>query len=562
MVSALEPVVMVPAASPDEEALRDAEEREKWLNAFWEASEREARKSLLTRMAWQGFQRGMVVARVIFRLDRLVHRGTGEEAEERPYAPDEMPSRRVAEYEQGDLLPVQVQVRDPLSVWPEWNEDGLVCVVETLERRVRDVRRRHGDEALPGRGGAEVVEWREYWDDERWIGWADGVLVVDEEHGIGAVPYAIEMPISAESGQPEREVRPFLEQAEGIAARINRILSIQETTAVQYNNDALAVTGDVTHGPGREQGISLRPFEVNYLRPGSTLQWIRRSGGSPPDTTQLLQLYLQEWERATWPAEMHGMERMARSGYAWGLLTESGRIRLVPVIEAIQDVMERADELVMRVLERELGQLVGGWVHLDVVEVADRDGREVRTRRRVTIDTQAIEGDYASQVTLGQPATADKMQRALMGERLAKGGLLSRRTVAEEYLGVSSWAEERERLAREQAEQDPVMVQARAALYRVEALRQLRKDLEDMELDEEEMALVMTQLQQVGMSQKQAPAPPPMGPGMAMGPGGFPAEAGGAYGMPGEEQLAMGPGMGPGLEQEMGWPGMMPGGYR
>ena len=71
MVAGLEPVFIVPAASAKDEDLEQADQREKFVNAFYRESERTARQGLLRGMGWHGFQRGRVAARVVARVDRL-----------------------------------------------------------------------------------------------------------------------------------------------------------------------------------------------------------------------------------------------------------------------------------------------------------------------------------------------------------------------------------------------------------------------------------------------------------------------------------------------------------
>lgn len=548
LVSSLDPVVAVPASSPSRADVSDADEREAWLNAYIKQAEREERGGVVRSLAFHGFQRGLLVLRVIARQDRLKRPG-----EERPLA-DRLadairrgvrPSR-AAGYEQGELLPIQLQVRDPRQVYPRWTEDGLAAVVEEYERKWRDVKEHHPEAAdLAGSGSGDTVIWREYWDREWVIYWAGQSFVTRRRHGLGVVPYAIRIPIQAGSDEPSRAVRPFLKNAQGLAQRINRLVAIQETTAVRYNNDALIVSGRVSHdgaGGTKVPGLSLDPFTVNVAEEGTRVDWIYRS--KPPlETDSLLALYLSEWESATWPKEMHGAERVARSGLAWGLMTEAGRVRMVPVLSGMEQVLEDALGLVLRTAEQVIGPLVGGAVHVQVVEAQDLRDRRIRVARQVEIRTEEIDGSYRVEVKLGTPASAEQLQRALLAERMVGAGILSRQTAAEEYMGVASWAEERERLAREAAAQDPQVRQIEAALARIETIRELRERVEEMQLTPEEMAMLPPELG----GQPQAPPPEDLRANMPAGPQGLPPELGGQWG------ALAGPGV-PGMEGPLGYP--------
>jgi len=558
LVSSLDPVVIVPAASPSRSDVADADDREAWLNAYLRQAEKEEKGGVLRGLAFNGFHRGMVVVRVLCRPDRLRRPEQDKPLAERvreALARGRLPSQS-SDWEQGDLLPVQLQVRDPRDVYPRWTEDGLAAVVEEYERKWRDIKDQHPEvDQVAGSSSGDTVVWREYWDREYVIYWAGQTFVARQRHGMGVVPYAIRIPIQTTAKEPAREVRPFLGIAEGYARRINRLVAIQETTATRYNNDALIVTGRVTHdgaGGTKVPGLSLEPFTVNNAEEGTRVDWIYRS--KPPlETDALLALYLTEWESATWPKEMHGSERVARSGLAWGLMTEAGRVRMVPVLSAMEQVIEDGLGLVLRGAEQVIGPLVGGAVHVQVVEAKELRDRRIRILRQVELETEDIGGAYRVEVKLGTPASAEQLQRALLAERMVAAQILSRQTAAEEYMNVASWAEERERLAREAAAQDPQVRQLEVALARIETLREMRERIDEMDLSDEERSQLPPELGGL----QQAPSEPDYlranVPAMEPGPPapmaqGLPPELGGQWGA-----LEM-PGAGPGFDNPMGIP--------
>lgn len=466
--------ITVPAASEGKRAKALADTAEKYLLAILHQSEKAQKQNLLARAAWLVGVRGCVAGRVMG-IDKWMER------------------TEAGAWEAGQRVPLLLQLRDPLYVYPSFGLDGLAYVVEKRNRTVKDLRRSLGDEVLQGRELTDKVEWVEYWDDQWFCYWADGEVVNlgagsgPWPHRYGGMPYSFEFARQTGKTEPDKRVRPLLKAVQTVIDRLALLDSAEATFVMDYNGDALNIYSD------NEIDYDKRSGAVNYLEKDDRVEWLRASR-RPLDAEQAQAKYNAQLQKGTFPDSMYGMDpgRMV-AGYAINLLNQSGQMRIKPIIACLENFLAELLEHALMVSENYLTDLLGGPIPFHLVsEVETEEGDRYKSREEQSLDAKQFGGWYQVEVTTSEIMPADQQANLMLALRSRELGpdqrpLLSWETAVDKWALVSSPADERERIDREAAWNDPQVIALRQALYAAEIKQELMEELIKLDIDPDEV---------------------------------------------------------------------------
>lgn len=466
--------IVVPAASEGKRAKALADSAEKYLLAVMHQSEKAQKQSFLSRAAWLVGVRGCIAGRVmgIEKWMEKMEDGT---------------------WQAGQRVPLLLQLRDPLYVYPSFGLDGLSYVIERRTRTVKDLRRSLGEDTLPDRELTDKVEWTEYWDDQWFCYWADGQVVSlgagagPWPHRYGGIPYAYEFARQTARLEPDKRVRPLLKAVQTVIDRLGLLDSAEATFILDYNGDALMVYSD------EEIEIDKRSGAVNYLGREDRVDWLRASR-QPLELEQAHTKYSGHLQRGTFPDTMYGMDPgRVVAGYAINLLSQSGQVRINPIIKCVERFMEELLEHALMISENYLTDLLGGPIPFHLVkEVETDEGERIKTREEQTLDAKQFNGWYQVEVGLGELMPTDEQANLMLALKARELGpdnrpLLSWETAVDKWALVSSPADERERIDREAAWNDPQIVALRQALYAAQIKAELEEELIKLDIDPDEV---------------------------------------------------------------------------
>ena len=496
--------LVVPASGEGKKKKALADTVEKYLLSVMHQSERAQRQSLLARSAWLVAMRGCLAGRVMA-------------------IPQWMEKDEEDNWTAGQRVPLLLQLRDPLYVFPSFGLDGLAYVVEKRTRTVKDLRNSLGDDVLPDANLTDEVEWVEYWDDTYFCYWADGEPVTlgagegPWPHRYGGTPYSFEFARQTGRTDPEKRVRPLLKAVQGVIDRMDLLDSAEATFTMRYNADALMV-----HAEG-EPEIDLRSGAVNYLEREDAVTWLHASR-QPIEVDKASAKYDAAFQKGTFPNTMYGMDPgRIIAGYALNLLNQSGQIRIKPLVACLERFIGELLEHALMISEHYLTDLLDGPIpfHLVAEREDEEGGDRYSARSELKLDAKALGGWYQVDVSLGDLMPADEQANLMLALRSREAGpdgrpMLSWETAVDKWGLTTSPMDERERIDREAAWNDLQVIALRQALYAAQIKEELKEELTKLDIDP---AMVM------GMGQGQPVEPPPMPAGLGQGgPAGLPPE--------------------------------------
>ena len=475
LLSDTEPGLVVPASGEGKQKKTLADTCEKYLLAVMHQSEKAQKQGLLSRAAWLVGMRGCIAGRVMG-VEKWMERD--EEA---------------GTWQAGQRVPLLLQLRDPRYVYPEFGLDGLAYVVEKRDRTVKDLRNSLGDDVLPDASLTDEVEWIEYWDDTYFMYWADGEPVAlgagqgPWPHRYGGMPYSFEFARQTGKLEPEDRVRPLLKSVDKVIDRLDLLDSAEATFIMQYNGDALMVYSE------GEPEIDLRSGAVNHLEPDDRADWLR-AGRRPLETEQAGGKYSGQFQKGTFPDSMYGMDPgRVMAGYALNMLNQSGQLRLKPILSCVESFLGELLEHALMVSEHYLTDLLAGPIPFHLIgEREDEDGNRYRSKDELTLDAKKLGGWYQVEVTLGELMPADEQANLMLALKAREPGpdgrpMLSWETAVDKWALTSSPVDERERIDREAALNDPQVVALRQALYAAQIKQDLMEELIQLDIDPDEV---------------------------------------------------------------------------
>lgn len=558
--------VVVPAQSESQKAKADANDTERWLEAWFKMTEREEDMRLVHEMAHDTPMRGAVVMRVMMLDERLPKKGKDKAMADFPLVPE---------------------VRDYRYCYPVYKRTKLVEVFECYESKMCDIRMDWDSVTFPESWGDddEVMVW-EWWSENKKAFWITGSVYessfADKEsnavwlmhptsHGCGVLPYSIRAmrPQGKKRADPEKMAQSLLQSWAGTLDAMNLIESAKFTSGMAYINSAWVVYTnrknldlDLTHGA------------VNYLYPekGEKIEPIVK-GDMPVDLMQIGDEWSTKFQRASIPTALYG-ENIGpnMAGYAIALLNESGRRILIPIVNAIEACMADSCGIALAIAENLLGPTLENSGHKMEIFVTHQDDEKRLVRRGVTLDWEKIDAMYMVEISLGDPMPQDQernMNMAIAARQPDASGmpLLSDETIRMDILEGSDNERELTRILKERlivsasdliAEEtaieaglipDPAEEEARAGEEAAMQDMAMQQEQQMMMAQQqqmqppmppqpdpmmmqgmEEMAQRVAQLEEIVVQMAQAaqappqPQAPPMPEQMMMPPGGMPVE--------------------------------------
>lgn len=538
--------IAVPALSSGKADKDLADAAEEFLKAAMHQSERAQRQDFMSRAAWIVGMRGALAGRVLAMPEWMEKEGDS--------------------YKQTAKLPLLLQVRDPRHIYPNFGLDGLSYVVEQRTRKVDDLRSVYGDDLLPNAKPGDEVEWTEYWDSTTYCYWANGEPVKKGAgrkrkagpwpHLYGGCPYVYEFARQTGKLEPEDRARPILKAAAPIIDRLEKADSAEATFLDTYNGDTLNV-----YTEDEDFKVSTKPGDVNYMGAEERMEWLRASR-RPLETTQAETKLNAQLGKATFPESMYGTDPgRVMAGYALNLLNQSGQARIKPIIDCLERSLETLFENTLMVAENYLQELLDGPISFyRIDETEDEEGNRYRARNKRKLDAKKFDGFYLVNVSLADLMPADQQANVVLANRVREQGpdgrpLLSWETAVETFKLVENPGEERDRIDREAAWNDPVITELRRQVLVSEIMASQMKELAELGLDPME---VLAAVQEKLNPQPQQPQPemPAEGPPPGMPPGMAPPQETGQL-MP-QPMGAMGPNLTP-LEEPVGEQLMPPG---
>lgn len=462
----------VPSLGPEKTKRTYAEVQEKYVRAVFDESARIQQQDLLSRAASGGAMRGAVCGRVVHQPEALQR------------AKNESGKYKYSMKVQGKV-PLQVQLRDPLEVWPVFGRDGLSWVIESQERKVRDVQETYGKDILEGLDENSNVTWTEYWDREEYCYWADGKPISmgrgkgvpgPWKHRYGGMPYVWEFCRQTLDMRPERRTRPLLSGLTKVIERADMLDSMEMTFISNYIG-----TPWVAQSVGPEKiKMSTKPGSTIHIKEGESIRPLQ-SGRTPLELQEMQSKLSAHFERGTFPGSMYGTDPgRVMAGYAIAMLNQSGQARINPIIAGVERCVAGLAEKVLMVTENYLQKrILEGPVPFFWYEDSEDEetGDEYVARQDLKFDASKLEGVYRVSVTLGDIMPADEASKMSLAQAARTPGvtgrpLMSDQTIQEKYILVESPSDERKRIDEELAEASPEL----AALDRAIAIATMRKE--------------------------------------------------------------------------------------
>lgn len=507
--------ITVPAAGETAQKKKQADAAEDFLRTAIHESERARHVKVLGRAAWLAAMRGCLCGRVVAKDDWL------EKVED---------DEGLSSYQVRNRLPLQLQMRDPRYVYPKFGTDGLAFIAERWTRTVQDIRNSYGDDILPGRPLTEEIDWTEYWDTKQYCYWAGeepvgrgGVGAGPWPHGYGGNPYAWAFARQTAKAEPDKRIRPLLKGIQPVIRWLDLLDSMTMTFIARYNGDALNVYSDSMAAENSDRFVDVSSGAVNYLLEGERIEWLR-AGRQPLELGMLRNEFQAMLERGTFPGTLYGQDPgRVMAGYAINMLNQSGQTRMLPILACIEEFFSSLLENVLMVAENHVAPLVGGSIEFFVYEDAEDDEGE---RRRVAgerkFEPEKLEGRYIVEVQLGEILPADEQANIVLATRARTADssgrpLLSHESTMEKFKLTDSPQEERQRIDREMAWNDPVVMALRQKVYAAQAVMELRDELAELDVSDEEIEELIAKAQQTTLPEPELPQTamvnqPPGGP--------------------------------------------------
>lgn len=388
-------------AIDDTEAAREvANMAERFLQGVWYEAERHSAKPLAQSLAHNGFLYGRFAARVL-------ERKTQSKTE----------------------LPFRIQVRDPRTVYPDYDEDGhLNAVAEVFERKLSDVRRSWPDWDPPAKEYGDNwkedddVQWVEYWDAEYFAYFCNAKKVECGRHNLGRIPYVCRFGRFRPDASPANWGLSLLAGLRYVIPQYNAMLSAKATAIRQYVQGVIIRYSD--HSDSQE--LDLTPGAQNQAWSDEKYEWFRPQGVMP-EMEQMLTLMRDELRDATF-SSLTGQQSFA-SGYAMSQASRSEKNKINPVKVNLEWALGELAQLILLIAEK----------HGKPITVSPpQSALPSALRRRVTM-TPEVARDHQTVFCIIPPDyLEDKVQQMSLAIQATSGPnpILDRETALRDILRV------------------------------------------------------------------------------------------------------------------------------
>jgi hypothetical protein len=481
MLAGTDMSITVPARSESQDDKDLADRAEDYLWAVWRQNERRQRSGFMQRLAWYVAMYGCAAARV-------------------------MPTQKLMQVVDGEKwqtkgpIPIQVFLRNPRYVYPRFGADSILYVVERFKRTVEDIRATYGDALLPEfKDPNQEIDWTEYWSPTSYCYWVNSDPVKRGKlglgpwaHSYGGLPYAFEFARQTGRTEPEYRNRPMLANMLGVIDRMNTYDTMQATFVSRYIGDVLVVKSDEMARDNALREVSTRTGDAIVLKLDEDVSWL--NANKQPIELQIARQQLEGmFEKGTFPASVFGTDPgRAMAGYALQMLNQSGRLKLRPVVDCIERVLESVLANVLMVSEKHLAPLLDGSIPFyDIRDVPSDEGTR-KARKRLEFNAKKLEGCWEAQVQLGDLMPSDESTNIVLATRVTAAGpngrpLLSWETAVEKFNLTHSVSEERDRISRERVMATEQYIALEDAIFSAEAIKELKDRAAELDINVEEV---------------------------------------------------------------------------
>lgn len=336
-------------------------------------------------------------------------------------------------------MPFTLEALDPASVFADYDTYGMRAALVVSSMTVLEVRETWGDKrtaVLAGRTEEEQVDVWDYWDRQRRVLWVkDGEgEIINEEHGLPFIPVIREVAQGA--------------GVWGEAQEFPLLYPLKQSGMYELESLALTMAASTTNAMGSLPYVALRKKspaqpdpEVDWSKPGINMTLLEGQSietvavqAIPDALLTMMQLVERKTQEMSVPKTLLGQSPSGAQSYsALNLLTQSGRLPLVPIQQAVERALARALEIVLQ------------WVALGGAVVTVQAGGALAALDPERIDPRAVWVEVGLEPSLPQ----DKLAITNAVTLAQRAGLISKKT-GREWLHVEDTTGEQEQIYREQ----------------------------------------------------------------------------------------------------------------
>ena len=415
-------------------------------------------------------------------------------------------------------LPVVLERIDPKEIYYERGgpKGGYRLFARSCQRRVDEIEDEWGVELEDRKTRAQKkdkVKYIDYWGWTRAEAEEEGVWVI--ENGVLAdgqwvkepeymwnykhLPFTIFPGRLTNSDKPELAALSILFPSEHAFKDLEEQLSHHRRLTNLYSAIQLVIeTGTGEEPPGVDAVLG-KPI---YLKTGERAYFPEWHGS--PDIDKVISSILDQIQEGSYPQAQYGVGSGASSGFAISLLTESGRIRL----QQFQKNLERSWAVVFR---KVLSLATEFAPNQNLPVYGEMQGKP--------FDLDIVGGDmrgFRVDVEIKAQFPQDEARKKTFAMQIKSQGLLSDRTIQEEYLDIDHPDDELDRMLLQAAMNHPELQKAKILEILREYAPEAAAEIEKAEQPAPQQVAPETQQQNVNA--QAAMGVPPTMPGPPLPP--------------------------------------------
>ena len=417
LLTAADPQFSVPYEESDQDAKLASEQIEKWAAAVWKAAGRVQQRPIHYSAVLMGVLFDEVQIGITNTADLLAVANPKNKAQ---YAR----AQRIAKQ-----CPFLFEVYDPRTGYPEFDAMGLAAFYRKVKVKSGQVLDRWGEQAissgLDSTKRNDDIDYCEFWDDTWHIAWIDGKgePLMMAEHGLSVIPIVAQIVSGHDSFSEKKYQRqPFLYtlKQSGLWERQNLSLTVMYSAIFsmgalpQQLYKSVNPEGDPPNIDREMGGVviigvneSYEPLQIRPVDP-TLIQGLDISSVKTTDST----IYPQAL----------GQPLGGNAPYSMvSLVSQQGRLPLVPIQRACSSVIGRAVEVALEMIKD------GGQQS----KVAGSKRGEV-----LTIKPSDIPDGMVVEANLDIHMPQDTRTDGMVAGQLVKDGLASKRWVRENILNI------------------------------------------------------------------------------------------------------------------------------
>ena len=434
-----------------DDAQRNSSLREKWTQAFLEEIELQEGDRLFYRFMDYLCADGHACFKLIHRDDfwgefpRLVKRleDEGEEVDEDPKEYND----RVFNYKTGAPLPFQLQVLDPLTVYPYRSDRGLEDVLEVSRRPRFYVAKRFGiafdAKGSPVRMGQGFdldttvtlsgdVEYWEHWTPTDVAFFVNRKCVEIVEHGMKRIPYFLATGTQTSSRDPAKEGLSVGHQLRHLIPALDSLLTMKTNSAFLQAYPSFKRTRQLG-APARQseesedENSSEQQFEPGYIYDGMGGEDLEAIAVPPvgQDVNEAINILMSLIDKVGIPSVMSGSHAPNRvSGAAYSEMLNVSRTKYTTII--------RNASFAMTDMIRHLWWLVENKVQDDVPIWSNED------HKWLELGPGDINGYYRVKTIIEPLLPEDDIAQGQHAAAMVQAKLWSKRYARENKMGIEA----------------------------------------------------------------------------------------------------------------------------